>query len=560
MSTYIQENLPFLTIDEASCASSVNLSKTGADCGVVYTAPEAVSFMLDLVGYTPNRPLFKYSILEPSFGHGAFLVQIVARLIQSCLNFNYTQLDKLSSCIKAIEIEATAYKITKGLIQEQVSKLTQSSEITNTLLSAWLVQSDFLLTDIAQRFDFIIGNPPYIRIENISPVSVACYRKKFATFSDRADIYIPFYEKGLSLLKESGCLSFLCTNRWMKNKYGRKLRQFIVDNYSVDYVIDITSDDLFDRKVTTYPAITLISNVGTTLNKSETIYFQHIGTCKKLDKSTLKGLKVALPSSEQTAGHPWIWENEQESVFHHYIENAFPSIEETGCKVSIGVATGADKIFIGRRENFPVETSRLIPIATSKDVNRDRFEWHGGYIINPYNENGELVNLDNFPLLQAYFEKHKKTLSSRYCAKKQPTHWFKTIDKIYPTLVAAPKILIPDIKDELTPIIDSGHFYPHHNLYYILPGAWDIEVLYALLLSDFCAKQIKRRSTVINGGAYRFQAQYIRRLRIPQYHQISDAYREKLKQAAHTRNRAECNLVVNQLIKNIYHKTTYNVH
>ncbi|WP_410572666.1 Eco57I restriction-modification methylase domain-containing protein, partial [Bacillus sp. SIMBA_031] len=77
---------------------------------------------------------------------------------------------------------------------------------------------------------------------------------------DRADLYVPFFEKSLSLLENDGKLCFICTDRWTKNKYGRRLRKLISEKFSFDLFVDLYGSDAFKTKVLTYPAITLIRN------------------------------------------------------------------------------------------------------------------------------------------------------------------------------------------------------------------------------------------------------------------------------------------------------------
>ena len=76
-------------------------------------------------------------------------------------------------------------------------------------------------------FTHVVGNPPYVRQEAIPDVLMAEYRKHYKTIYDRADIYVPFIERSLELLAAGGELGFICANRWMKNKYGKKLRELV---------------------------------------------------------------------------------------------------------------------------------------------------------------------------------------------------------------------------------------------------------------------------------------------------------------------------------------------
>ena len=87
-----------------------------------------------------------------------------------------------------------------------------------------------------EGFDIVIGNPPYIRTEALDDDVEMAYRTRWATMRGRADIYVGFYERGLTLLRPEGRLSYICADRWMHNSYGKALRGLIYKRYAVDTV------------------------------------------------------------------------------------------------------------------------------------------------------------------------------------------------------------------------------------------------------------------------------------------------------------------------------------
>jgi Eco57I restriction-modification methylase len=98
-----------------------------------------------------------------------------------------------------------------------------------------------------------------VRQELIPDVLMAEYRRRFATIYDRADIYVPFIERSLSVLAPGGCLGFICADRWIKNRYGGPLRRFIVENFRLKCFVDMVNTDAFLSDVIAYPAIVVIS-------------------------------------------------------------------------------------------------------------------------------------------------------------------------------------------------------------------------------------------------------------------------------------------------------------
>jgi len=92
------------------------------------------------------------------------------------------------------------------------------------------------------------------------------------------------------------------------------------------------------------------------------------------------------------------------------------------------------------------------------------------------------VDLDRYPRMRRALAAHP-AVARRYVARRNPTTWHRTIDKVHPGLKDQPKLLLQDMKAQITPVFEPGGFYPHHNLYYITSTGWDLEVLGGLLLS-----------------------------------------------------------------------------
>lgn len=128
---------------------------SGKERGAVYTRQETVDFILNLVGYLPEKPLQQYTLLEPSFGTGDFLVRAVERLLTSYLGTSSldTAVEDLQGAIVGIEIDPDAAAETVGRLTELLSRFGFDQEQTCSLLGAWLRNDDFLLADIRTRFD-----------------------------------------------------------------------------------------------------------------------------------------------------------------------------------------------------------------------------------------------------------------------------------------------------------------------------------------------------------------------------------------------------------------------
>jgi adenine-specific DNA-methyltransferase len=225
------------------------------------------------------------------------------------------------------------------------------------------------------------------------------------------------------------------------------------------------------------------------------------------------------------------------------IEASFPSLEDSGAKVGIGVATGADKVFLVS-DNHGVEPDRLLPLALPRDIASGSVKHAGTMLVNPWDSNG-LVELDSWPGMANYLSQHRTTLAKRHTAKKGK--WHRTIDRVIDGLAKKPKLYLPDFKERTFPVLDNGSTYPHHNLYWITSERWDLTVLGGLLLSDVANLFMTAYSVKMRGGFLRFQAQYLRRIRVPHPDTIADSTASALSEAFQRRDTSAATDIALQL-------------
>lgn len=471
--------------------------KNGRNHGEVFTKKNVVLYILDEVNYNSSEDLRNVKILEPASGNGAFAVEIIKRLYKSSLLYEFSFIDALESNVRLVEKEISSYI----LLGNELNNLVKSFNIKyNFLNSQVLINSDYLLHSFKSNFNCIVGNPPYIRHELIPNNLKNIYKTNFKTFKYRADLYILFFERSLELLEKNGILSFICSNRWLYNQYGQLLRNEISQYYNLKKLLNIENSSPFDESVIAYPCITTIENKP---NLGKTLYFE--SNSKDIDFDYIPFREVESPID-------YSWQN----LFLEYNLNhqALVGILEQNFEIGIGVATGADKVFI-IKEKDKIEESRLLPILTSKDLSNNGITWKKQFVINPY-ENGELCDLELYPKLKKHLNSNKKILLKRHTAIKSPEKWYKTIDKIKPDLLKKPKLLLPDITGIKKLLIDTGNFYPHHNLYYIVgENVSSLKILACILMSDFIREQLSQIGIRMNGGFPRFQSQVLKKIRIP---------------------------------------------
>lgn len=553
-SPFSQPALPGFCPVEAASAAMASAGIEGR--GAVFTRREVVDFILDLSGYTTDRPLHRARLLEPAMGQGDFLTPIIDRLLAAYereTDGRGNVVADLGDCLFAVELHRASYLQTRGLALETLRAKGISSVEADALCDRWLKWGDFLLMPLEEGFTHVIGNPPYVRQELIPDALMGEYRRRFKTIFDRADIYVPFIERSLSLLGPGGVLGFICANRWMKNRYGGPLRRFIAEEFHLRHFVDMVDTDAFLTEVIAYPAIVVIGR-----EKGEATRLAAYRPV--IDARELKALTKAMTARKLAKGkavteiigvskgsEPWMLEAPGQLNLVRRLEAEYPALEDAGCKVGIGVATGADQVFIGPLDKLDVEPSRKLPLAMTRDILTGSVKWRGLGVINPFASDGKLVPLSRYPKLAAYLEQHGEAIKARHTAKKNPGSWYRTIDRIYPELTQVPKLLIPDIKGQAHVVYEPGKLYPHHNLYFITSSEWDLRALQAVLLSDVTRAFIGLYSTKMRGGYFRFQAQYLRRLRLPHWRDVPKPLRVKLAHAGKARDFAACNAAVAEL-------------
>ncbi|MDP9364722.1 MAG: SAM-dependent methyltransferase, partial [Chloroflexota bacterium] len=344
--------------------------------------------------------------------------------------------------------------------------------------------------------------------------------------------------------------AFICADRWMLNQYGAELRRLVTSSYAVETVIELHRADAFEDAVSAYPAITVIRRAT---QRSVVVARAERGV-EELGSAEIRavlangdqghrgtkrgpGLTAARVESWFEGASPWPCASPERLALLKRLEAEFYPLESsgTGTRVSIGVATGADAVFLTTDPEL-VEASRLLPLAMASDLAGGQLRWSGHYLVNPWDGQG-LVDLGKYPRLKGYLEEHEARLRGRHVGKKSATGWFRTIDRVDQGLAAKTKLYIADIKDQLLPVIDRGQTYPHHNLYFVQSAGWDHEVLGGLLLSDVAQLFVECYGVRMRGGYLRFQAQYLRRIRVPRPQDVSPTEAEALRRAFQERDR-----------------------
>ena len=236
--------------------------------------------------------LLQISILDPACGSGAFLNaalqflmaehklidEMEAKVTGSSLVFQDVEKSILEHNLYGVDINEESVEIARLSLwlrtakpHRKLNSLNENIKCGNSLISdpniagekAFDWQKEFPKVFDKGGFDIVIGNPPYVNAIEIkksySQEEFKYLKSNYLTAKGTVDLYIYFFEKGLSVMNTNGVLAYISPNRYLSASYGKALRNHILDNYSFYQLIDYSDKKVFED-ASTYPVITMLQS------------------------------------------------------------------------------------------------------------------------------------------------------------------------------------------------------------------------------------------------------------------------------------------------------------
>jgi len=379
------------------------------------------------------------------------------------------------------QLEAQAYDPTI------LSKLKTTNLAENNKFFLWHTWfSDvFNRDDDKNGFDIVIGNPPYIQLQNSGGELAKLYEDcRFQTFAKTGDIYCLFYEKGWQLLRQHGHLCFITSNKWMRAGYGEKTRGFFAQHTNPKYLIDFAGVKIFDNA-------TVDTNI-LIFGKGQNEYQTRCAVTDKLNKDSLKNLSnfVQQQSVECRfeSSDSWVILSPIEQSIKRKIESIGTPLKDWDIQINYGIKTGFNDAFIistekrneildnCSSEEERTKTAELIrPILRGRDIKRYGYDWANLWLINTHNGIKGVkprIDINEYPAVKAHLDQYWDKISKR--ADKGDTP-YNLRNCAYLDDFNKPKIVwnrIASIKqfalvDSGIYIQDSMHFIIGSNLNYL---------------------------------------------------------------------------------------------
>lgn len=375
--------------------------------GQVFTPDWLVEEMLDHVDYKGNNVLDK-KLLEPSCGDGSFLVAAAQRLITAGkeAGLNTEQIHaQLEANIWGVDYD-------EEILPVAAAKLDSLTAAEGIPVVEWnLVHSDALLFEHYGEFDFVVGNPPYIRIHKMDE-ALKGRVKQFALSTGLVDLYIIFFELGLRWLNNEGKLVYVSPNSWMKNSSQKAFRNSLINSRKISKVVNYGTKPIFGKDASTYASVVVLHNKG----YLDSIEYVEEGM---KDKWTNFISYNSLGSSYQ--GESLNFASPDDEVFltsNKTLGRALGSV----CQIQNGVCTLLNSVFLAPPADAEDE---LIAFVAKSSIFKGVFTEK---IIYPYKTvDGKVVGLAEeeiakYPVIYEHFMKNKEALLKR--DRDKSSAWF----------------------------------------------------------------------------------------------------------------------------------------
>ncbi|EAJ1265343.1 class I SAM-dependent DNA methyltransferase [Campylobacter jejuni] len=280
-------------------------------------------------------------------------------------------------------------------------------------------------------FDLIIGNPPYIRQEELKELKPHL-AKNYKVYKGTSDIYTYFYELGFNVLKDNGVLSYITSNKYTRAGYGEALREFLLKNVKVLEYTDLNGIKVFDS-ATVDTSILCFEK-----SKSKDNKFKYLALSNEILKTCAYNIGLykdfAEFSQNSLSKESFTFSDENTSALKAKIERIGTPLKEwQGLNIYRGILTGYNEAFIittekrneilanCKDEAEKERTAKLIrKMLRGRDIKRYSYEWAGLWVINTHNgykskngEKTEAINIEHYPSLKKYFDEFYPQLEKR---------------------------------------------------------------------------------------------------------------------------------------------------
>lgn len=436
--------------------------------GFVPTPDGVVDLMVDKL-FEGRPPAVNARLLDPGCGRGAF----IAGVLRWCLRN-----DRPVPVVVGMESDPKHHEVA-------VARFAGEDRVQ-------IRRTDFL-TRIEDRYEYVIGNPPYVPITALSIEERNAYRRDFTSAQGRFDLYLLFFEQALRLLSPGGRLVFITPEKFLYVDTARALRSIMCRFHTEE--LHFLDEQTFDGLVT-YP---LVSTLTTTKATGPTRVIHRDGrrTVARLDAAAISWMPAVREAEEQGSGL---------------------TLADICTRVSCGVATGADSVYVMRSDSLESELRvQAYPTLSGRQLMVGKPVLVRDVMLMPYSTDGRLLPEKQLgPLGRFLAEPSRRSrLLARTCVARKPWYAFHETPPM-PDLLQ-PKLLCKDITATPFFVLDrAGEIVPRHSVYYMVPAtAGRLEEIGQYLNSPAAQGWLRDHCQRAANGFLRLQSHVLKRLPVP---------------------------------------------
>ena len=369
-------------------------------------------------------------------------------------------------------------------------------------------------------FDLVVGNPPYIRQEEIKELKPSL-AKAYEIHSGTSDIYTYFFELGFKVLEKGGILSFITSNKFARAGYGANLREFLLNKTTLLEFVDLNGLKVFENAVVDTSIVSFIKDKA-----SKTHKLNYANPSEK-DLSTLTYTQIPQSKLSKEA---FIFGDDALFELKSKIESVGTPLKEWDIAINYGIKTGYNEAFIidtqtkeailraCEDESERERTAKLIkPILRGRDIKRYSYEWANLWLIGTFP--ALKLNIDDYPALKKYLENFMPRIAQsgeKGCRKKTSNKWFETQDNIaYYEDFEKEKIVYPNMNKEFIASYDTQRFYTNQKCFIITSKNENLTYLTTLLNSKLNFWYFKQIGATLGANGYEMSKIFVEKLPIP---------------------------------------------
>ena len=377
---------------------------------------------------------------------------------------------------------------------------------------------------VADGFDIVIGNPPYIQLQNNGGELAKLYENcNYSTFARTGDIYCLFYERGWQLLKKEGHLCYITSNKWMRAGYGEKTREFFANKTNPRLLIDFAGVKIFES-ATVDTNILLFSKSN---NQHETV----CAVTNKQNKDSVKNLSDFVQQQNSicdfNSSDSWVILSPIEQSIKRKIEAVGTPLKDWDIQINYGIKTGFNDAFIistekreeilsnCKTEDERKRTAELIrPILRGRDIKRYGYVDNGLYLINTHNGvRGRIprIKIEDYPAVKAHLDQYWDRIATR--ADKGDTP-YNLRNCAYLEDFNKPKIVWGEISDRSKFAYEHGGKYIPEATTFLMVGN-HLPYLFCVLNSPLSEWFFSKVGTTTGVGTVRWKKFTIQQLLLP---------------------------------------------